>query len=279
MTASGTASLAGKVAFITGAASGIGAASARRFAELGATVVATDIDDASGTRLAAELGEPHRYLHLDVTDYTEWEKVLNAVQADLRGVDILFLNAGVMLRDRGVANNDDPFEWMTKERSDRVVDVNLNGVVYGFLAAIPHLQARGGGVVLLFGQLPILGADPMYTMAKQALVGFTRAVGPSAARLGITVVGIQPSGVDTPMIPPNVREAGVPLNPPERVAEDLVTVMAHAESGDFWLISPAGVPDPPQRYEFPPLPDSVTRTVNRTNSMFTEAIGARSIEN
>jgi 3alpha(or 20beta)-hydroxysteroid dehydrogenase len=279
LTGSTTPLLDDKVAFITGAASGIGAATARQFAALGATVVLTDIDDAAGESVASELGQPHRYRHLDVADYGAWEDVLNEISADLGGIDILFLNAGVMMRDLGVPNNDDPFLWMTRERADHVVGVNLNGVVYGFLAAIPHLEARGGGQVLLFGQLPILAADPLYTMAKQAMLGFARAVGPSAALHGITVVGIQPSGVDTPMIPPNVRDAGVPLNPPERVAEDLVTVMREAQSGEFWLISPAGDSAPPQRYEFPPLPASVTRTVNRTNAMFTEAVGVRSIEN
>lgn len=269
----------GKVMFISGAASGIGAATARHFAKLGATIVISDVDDAQGEALATELGAPHRYLHLDVTDYDAWERALKEASGPAGGLDILFLNAGVMMRDRQVANNDDPLLWLTRERSDRVIDVNLNGVLYGFIAGLPHLEARGGGHVLLFGQLPILAADPVYTMAKQALTGFARAIGPAAALRGVTVVGIQPSGVDTAMIPPNVRDAGVPLNPPERVAKDLVPIIQQANPGEFWLISAAGDPAPPHVYEWPALPASVTRTVNRTNSMFTESLGVSVIKN
>jgi NAD(P)-dependent dehydrogenase (short-subunit alcohol dehydrogenase family) len=279
MTVSAPSHLDGKVVVITGAASGIGAATACRFAELGAIVIAGDLDDAAGAELVAKLGDPHRYVHLDVTDYAAWERTLAVLADEIGGIDILFLNAGVMLRDRGIPNNDDPLLWLTKERSDRVVDVNLSGVLNGFVAAIPYLEARGGGHIILLGQVSVLAADPVYTMTKQALVGFTRAIGPSAALRGITVVGVRTSGADTPMIPPNVRDSGVPLNPPSRVADDLVTILAHAKSGEFWVISSAGDPTPPSPYQFPELPATLTQTINVTNSQLATAIGVPSIKN
>lgn len=265
--------LAEKVVLITGAAGGIGAATARRFAQEGAIVLAADIDDQAGTRLLAELGEPHRYIHLDVADYAAWEQALARELEAPGGLDVLFLNAGVTLRGRGTPNNDDPFDWLSKERTDRVLDVVLHGSLNGLLAAIPHLRARGGGHVIVLGQLPVLAADPVYTMAKHALVALTRAIGPTAARHGITVIGVQPSGVDTPIVSPNVRAADVPLNPPSRVAEDLITILERARPGEFWLISPAGNPDPPSRYDFPPLPGLITQTAERTNAMFATATG------
>jgi NAD(P)-dependent dehydrogenase (short-subunit alcohol dehydrogenase family) len=276
---SGVAHLNGKTVLITGGAGGIGSATARRFAELGAVVVAADVLDEDGEALAAGLGEPHSYVHLDVTDYHAWERTLSLVVDRYGGLDILFLIAGVMLRDRGVANNDDPFLWLTKERTDRVVGVNLTGVLNGFLAALPHLEARGGGHVILLGQLSVLGPDPIYTATKQALVGFTRSIGPSAAKRGITVVGVRTSIVDTPLISTNVRESGVPLNSASRVADDLITIVANARSGEFWVIGPADDDDPPSRFEFPPLPEKLTRGIDRTNAMFTEAVGVPSIRN
>lgn len=268
-----------KVVVITGAAGGIGAATARRFAELGATVIATDVLDHEGERLAAELGAPHTYVHLDVTDYPGWERTVAFVADNYGRLDVLFLNAGVMLRDRGAANNDDPFLWLTKERAGRVVDVNLNGTLNGFVAATPLLEADGGGHVVILGQLSVLGPDPVYTATKQALVGFVRSVGPSAALRGITVVGVRTSVVDTPLIPSNLRGADAPLNPPSRVADDLATILMHARSGEFWVISPAGDPDPPSRFAFAQLPEKLTRSIDRTNAMFSEAVGVQSIQN
>ncbi|MFO0020694.1 MAG: SDR family NAD(P)-dependent oxidoreductase, partial [Alphaproteobacteria bacterium] len=131
----------GRVAVITGGASGIGAAAARRFHGEGASVVLADLNVEAGEALAAELGEGRaRFRTVDVADFGEVEAlVADAVQA-FGGLDILFNNAGI-----GSFSNvvDLPVEdWR------RVIDVDLSSVFYGCKAAIPALRARGGGAII-----------------------------------------------------------------------------------------------------------------------------------
>src|SRR6185369_5612037 len=93
--------LQGKIALITGGAKGIGAATARRLARASATVWMADVDDGNGRELQQSLGAPHRYVHLDVTDPAAWKSLVADMTSAHGGIDIMFLNAGIMFRPRG----------------------------------------------------------------------------------------------------------------------------------------------------------------------------------
>src|SRR5258706_5711377 len=112
--------LAGKVALVTGAASGQGAAEARLFAAEGARVAVADIDDAGSARVAAEIGDAAIALHLDVTDEAQWAAAVDATVAAFGSLEVLVNNAGVGFTPRRL-ELEDPDEHR------RLIDVNLNG--------------------------------------------------------------------------------------------------------------------------------------------------------
>lgn len=247
--------LTGKVAVVTGAASGMGEATSRRLAELGATVVGADVDDERGEKVFAELGAPHRYRHLDVGDLAEWTERLAEVESDLGGIDIVHLNAGVMLRPNGTPAFDDPMPWWTEQGYRRVMRVNVDGVSFGVIAALPVLERRGGGSVVVTASvagITPLPIDPVYSMTKHAVVGLVRSlVGPLASR-NVDINVICPGGVDTNIVPPDLREVAPHWSPPSFIADVVVQVLESGESGQIWVAmsdQPGGL----TRYEFAPV--------------------------
>jgi NAD(P)-dependent dehydrogenase (short-subunit alcohol dehydrogenase family) len=247
--------LSGRVACITGAAGGIGAATTRRLAALGATVVGVDIADQRGAELFATLGPPHRYCHLDVTDASAWTAIAASIVSDLGGLDIVHLNAGVMLRPPGASGLDDPLRWLTPERYRRVMSVNADGVVFGVVATVPHLERRGGGDLIITSSmagLSPLELDPAYSMSKHALIGLTRSLAPVLLRRGVRLNAICPAGVDTPIVPPDVKASTPRWSPPSLVADVVVDVLAGGGAGEIWTAisdDPGGV----WRHEFAPV--------------------------
>lgn len=247
--------LTGKVAVVTGAANGMGEATSERLAGLGATVVGVDVDDDRGEKVFAGLGAPHRYRHLDVGDLQQWEQLLAEVAEDLGGIDIVHLNAGVMLRPNGTPAFDDPMQWWTEAGYRRIMRVNVDGVAFGVMASVPHLEARGGGSIVvtssMAGVTP-LPIDPVYSMTKHGLVGLVVSlVGPLASR-GININAILPGGIDTNIVPPDLRSIAPKWNPPSFIADVVVSVLESGESGQLWLAlsdGPGGV----TRYEFAPV--------------------------
>lgn len=252
--------LNGKVAIVTGAANGMGEATSRRLAGAGATVIGLDIDDERGSEAFARLGGPHRYRHLDVGDLQQWQAVLAGIVADHGGIDIVHLNAGVMLRPNGTPTFDDPFAWLTEAAYRRIMRVNVDGVVFGLVAAIPHLEARGGGAIVvtssLAGVTP-LPIDPVYAMSKHGLVGLVRSSAPVLAGRGILLNAVLPGGVDTAIVPPDLKSMVDHWSPPSFVADVVVSVLESGESGQLWLAlsdEPGGV----GRYEFAPADTAAT---------------------
>ena len=189
----------GKVAVVTGAASGIGRASAELLAREGAHVVATDLDK---DRLAwcshVDRIEAHA---ADVTsEAANAEMVARAER--LGGLDVLVLNAGVSgsgaLQDRDVA------------LFDRVVDVNLRAVVLGLFAALPPLKRKGGSVIVT-ASISGLGADPnnfAYNASKGGVVNFVRAAAIDLARDGVRVNAVCPGPIHTGMMDRVIMEGG-----------------------------------------------------------------------
>ncbi|MFC7157664.1 SDR family NAD(P)-dependent oxidoreductase [Halomarina halobia] len=185
-----------KTVFITGGASGIGRATAVRFAEEGSTVVVTDLD-ADGGRdtvgMVSESGGEAIFHGLDVRDYEAFEDALEATADRYGGVDVLFNNAGV-----GEAQS---FAESSVEHRDRLVDVNINGVWNGCHAVIPIMREQGGGAIVntssMAGWVP--AGITTYAMTKAAVLHFSRSVAQELGRDGIRINAICPGTIETPM--------------------------------------------------------------------------------
>ncbi len=189
--------LAGKVALITGAARGMGAAHARALAREGAEVALADIATEPGEQLAAELrgtGGAASYHDHDVTDPAAWQALVGAVESAHGPIDVLVNNAGVQARSVGIEADDD--EWT------RVTDVNQRGVFLGMRAVIPGMARRGGGSVINVASVAALvglpGSIP-YQASKAAVLGLTRGAAVSYGPDNVRVNAICPGLVVTGM--------------------------------------------------------------------------------
>lgn len=217
--------LEGRTAIVTGAGSGIGAATARRLAAEGAAVVCADIDADSAAAIADEVGGVAR--HLDVADRRSWEALVAATAT----IDILVNNAGVT-RDRSLLKMTDD-EWQT------VIDIHLKGMWLGCQHVVPPIRERGGGAIVNLSSEARRGAfgQANYSAAKAGIVGLTRTVAIEHARHGIRCNAVAPGAVDTPMtraVPAAVREAWLPNIPLGRFAEaaEIAAVIVFLVSDD-----------------------------------------------
>jgi meso-butanediol dehydrogenase / (S,S)-butanediol dehydrogenase / diacetyl reductase len=194
--------LAGRVCVITGGASGIGAAGARRFAAAGARLVVADVDPAGAERVAAEVGG--RAAVADVTDPAALERlVADTVAADGR-LDVLWANAGIA----GVRA---PCAEQPVEAWERVLRVNLTGVFLSFRAALPPMLAAGRGVLLATASVAGLEASagsPAYHTAKAGVVMLVRHVALAYGRRGIRCNALCPGLTDTPILDPFAAQLG-----------------------------------------------------------------------
>ena len=189
--------LHGKVAIITGAAKGLGAADALLFIAEGATVVLTDVDDAVGAALAIQLGTAAHYRHLDVSSEPEWAALIAAVRAEHGRLDVLVNNAGVV-------EFGDP-ETITAHNYRKIMAVSLDGVVFGTKHAIPAMAATGGGSIVNMASIAAIQGEPTfaaYSAAKGAVDAYTRATAVHCIRNGLPIRAnaVLPAGIDTPMV-------------------------------------------------------------------------------
>ena len=217
-----------KLALVTGAASGIGAATAHALSENGATVCVVDLPSraAEGKRVAAECGGT--FLGADVTSIEDWESVAASVGA----VDYVHLNAGVV---GGVGLFDLPLEAY-----QRMFRVNVDGVVNGLWALVPHMKA--GAIVAtasLAGVGPYAG-DPVYAATKHAVVGLVRSMVDELGRRNITFNCVCPGMTLTGLVPAPLRkdleDQGFTLMAPARVASAVLTALASGRSGEAWVV-------------------------------------------
>jgi 3-oxoacyl-[acyl-carrier protein] reductase len=191
--------LEGKVAIVTGAASGIGAATARRFFAEGARVVIADIDEAGALRMAADIdpsGERALGLACDVTQQGQCAAVAAATVERFGGIDVLHANAGLPFNG--------PIEEVDEATFDRVVGVNLKGAFFSAQAVVPVLKARRGGSIIFTSSLQGVVARPNftpYTAAKHGVVGLMKGLALELAPFGVRVNAIAPAATDTPMLP------------------------------------------------------------------------------
>lgn len=184
----------GKVALVTGAASGIGRAVALRLAREGARVVVADLDPAGLEETTAAIGDGAIAAALDVRDAEGCEACVGVAIAAFDRLDVLCNIAGVL--DFAALPD------LTPARVERTLGVNLNGVIWMTRAAMPHLVATRGSVVNMASAAGLVGVpfNSVYCASKHAVIGFTRAVALEVARAGVRVNAICPGGVNTPMI-------------------------------------------------------------------------------
>lgn len=187
-----------KTAIITGAASGIGQATAVRFAEEGAHVIVTDINSKTGPALVEDIeaaGGDATFYELDVTDSDRFEEVVTDV-ADTHGLDILVNNAGTGHPSAYVEDTDESMR-------DFVIDVNVKGVWNGCHAALPHMKSQGSGSIVNVGSLASIFGLPKqaaYSLSKGAVLNFTRAVAAEAGPKGVRANAVCPGFTDTPLL-------------------------------------------------------------------------------
>lgn len=212
---------AGNSIFITGAAAGIGAETARLFAGRGWRVGASDVDAAALAALQQEIGAERLSVHVaDVRDYAAVEAALRSFTATTGGrLDAVFANAGVLFMG--------PNEDITREQKDLLVDVNVKGVVATIDAAFPYLRGTPGSHVVAMSSLSAEYGSPehaVYSATKFFVRGFTEALNIEYRAHGVQVSAIYVGYVQTGMVfgakvkPASIERMGVKVTP-QRVAE------------------------------------------------------------
>lgn len=220
-----TGRLAGKVALITGAARGQGAADARLFVREGAQVVLTDVIDDTGRELAHELGDAARYQSLDVSDEAAWAAAVDATKKAFGALHVLVNNAGIHHRTS--------IELETTEEFDRVLKVNLYSAFFGIRAVVPAMQAAGGGSIINISSLAGVrsyAGGAAYGASKWGVRGLTKVAALDLGKYGIRVNSVHPGPIWTPML-----EAQVPKEGPHLAGQPIARVGSAEEAANLVL--------------------------------------------
>ncbi|HET7236121.1 MAG TPA: glucose 1-dehydrogenase [Actinomycetota bacterium] len=193
--------LDGKVALITGGASGMGMVASRLFAAEGASVVLTDVADDPGEAVASEIradGGKAAYVHADVSSEADAQSMVAAAVENFGGLHILYNNAGVMPNDDGSVHTNTEALW------DLVLAINVKGVAFGCKYGIPAMIESGGGsIVNVASFVAWMGAatsQTAYTASKGAVLAMTREIAVEYARKGIRCNALCPGPIDTPLL-------------------------------------------------------------------------------
>lgn len=198
--------LHGKVAVVTGGASGIGKAICKLFAAEGAKLVIGDIDEEKGTEVVREIndaGGEAIFFHADVSNYDDVKALIENAIKNFGKVDIMVNNAGVLLGPYPL--HETPLQVLNAS-----LNVNVKGVFYGMRCIIPHMLNRGGGVIInMASGMGIVGSPGLscYCASKGAVIQLTKVAAIEYAKKGIRVVAIAPGPTDTPLLEGLLRES------------------------------------------------------------------------
>ena len=188
--------LDGKVALITGASRGQGAAEAQLFAERGAKVMICDVLDEEGQATAKEIGDSAAYIHLDVTSESGWKEAVNATVEKFGKLNVLINNAGIITPVKEITDT-------TLAEFNKVTDVNQVGVFLGMREVVEPMKKAGGGSIVnicsIDGLTGMYGATA-YCASKFAVRGMTKVAALELGKYGIRVNSLHPGGVQTKIL-------------------------------------------------------------------------------
>ena len=224
-----TGKLDGRIALVTGGATGIGAEVTRQLTGLGARVAVCDINAGAGEALARETGGT--FIPCDVTSLSSVTAAVNTCEQALGVPDLVHLNAGIMVVPAGA-----PFlaiEDVSLEQYRRIVGVNLDGIFFGVKVLLPRLRLKGGAITITasIAGLGILPIDPLYAATKYALIGFGRSVAAANEGTGVKINVICPGVVDTGIVPDAFKRPDI--MPPEVMAREVVDLLLNAPNGEI----------------------------------------------
>jgi NAD(P)-dependent dehydrogenase (short-subunit alcohol dehydrogenase family) len=244
------------VALVTGGASGIGLATARRLSAEGATVVIADRDEARGKGVAEASGL--EFVAMDVSDPEAWEQIVAEITRRHGALHLVHLNAGITTYriDQSPEGGFD-LASMPLENYRRIMGANIDGVILGARATLPALTASGGGALIVTASAAgalAFPPDPIYTATKHAVVGFVRSMAPSLEASNIGCHAIMPGIVDTGLLSEGfadqAKSMGMPIIPPEDIADAVINAARAEKTGGLWICLATR---PPYRYQFEPL--------------------------
>lgn len=226
------ARLEGKVAIITGAAQGMGAAHAKKFVEEGAKVILTDLNEEKGLAFAKELGENAVFVKQNVASEDDWKNVVAKAEEAFGPVNVLVNNAGITMAKKIVD--------MSVEDYRKVVEINQVSVFLGIKTVIASMNKAGAGSIVNISSLNgLVGGAIGYTDTKFAVRGITKAAALELSKQNIRVNSVHPGVIATPMVVQEDTKAAVDafakFIPLQRVAEpeevsNLVLFLASDES-------------------------------------------------
>lgn len=226
---------AGKVAMVTGGGSGIGRATALRFAQEGASVLVGDVNEAGANETVATIrdaGGTARAVRLDVADGASVAGAVAAAQAAFGGLHFGVNCAGVTLAGETLVD-------VPEEKFDQVIAVNLKGTWWCLRAQIPAIIESGGGAIVnVSSVMGLVGAarSSSYIASKHAIIGLTKAASMEYSSQGVRVNAVCPGGTVTPMITEQVQAALLPLHPigrichPDEIASAILFLASPAAS-------------------------------------------------
>lgn len=240
--------LDGKVAVITGGASGMGRATALRFAAEGAKVLLADVDVAGGEATLDGIkaaGGTASFLRVDVSQPADVQEMIRVAVHDLGGLDVLFNNAGIEGQSSWLAD-------CTEENWDRVLAINLKGVFLGMKYALPHMAAQGHGSIINTASVAgLVGwrAGGAYSASKAGVANLTRTAALEYARYNVRVNAICPGVIRTPMLDrinpsPDMMQRLVTMQPMPRLgtADDIANMALFLASDESAFVTGAMLP-------------------------------------